>query len=109
MVIAEAMACNTAVVSVDCSAGPREILSPESDVMYKCKKIEYAKYGIITPVIENKFDLAKNIHDNHKLFAKALEKMLLDDNLRFKYEKLGLKRVEAFKAQNILNQWEEIL
>ena len=39
MVIAEAMACNTAVVSVDCSAGPREILSPESDVMYKCKKI----------------------------------------------------------------------
>ena len=35
--------------------------------------------------------------------------MLLDDNLRFKYEKLGLKRVEAFKAQNILNQWEEIL
>ena len=109
MVIAEAMACNTAVVSVDCSAGPREILSPESDVMYKCKKIEYAKYGIITPVIENKFDLDKNIHDNHKLFAKALEKMLLDDNLRFKYEKLGLKRVEAFKAQNILNQWEEIL
>lgn len=112
MVIAEAMASETAVVSVDCSAGPREILSPHSDIFYKCDDIEIAEYGLLTPVFSDKECCDINdtsISRYEDKFAKALIKILQDDELRVKYEVKGKNRVNDFSAKEILKQWEGLV
>lgn len=101
MVIAEAMACNTAVVSVDCSAGPREIISPKSDVMHKCTEMELGEYGILTPEIKSEKE--------EVVFSNSIIKIISDEKLRNSYVSLGNERVQDFCAKNIINEWEQIL
>ena len=62
-VLAEAMVCKTAVISTDCISGPREILSPKSDInMTLANKVEIAEFGILTPVGDiNNYKTSMNI------------------------------------------------
>ena len=112
MVIAEAMASKTAVVSVDCSAGPREILSPKSDVVYKCEDIEICEYGILTPMFNDTqcCDVNdKSISTEENKFAEALMKILNNNKLKIEYENIGKNRISEFSAKTILKQWENLL
>jgi len=97
-ILIESMACGTPVISSDCISGPREILSPQSDLNIQLKdKIEIADYGILYPV------------GDIPLLAKAIRVMLNDDEAYEQFVQKGLARAEDFDAEAISKRYLEVL
>ncbi len=84
-VLVEALACGCAVISTDCQSGPREILAPETPFEITIdKEIEYAQYGILTPV------------NNLDLMTQALNTLLDNPNLLANYRQKAIVRAKNF-------------
>jgi len=83
IVLAEAMACGTPVISTDCPSGPNEIITND-------------KNGILVP------------SNDEKALAQAMLHLLNDKNLRIKFSKAGKKRASDFRIEKILPQYEEL-
>lgn len=97
-VLLEALACGLPVISSDCKSGPREILSPNSDVNFQLKEnIELAEYGILTPV------------QNIEKFQEAMKLLINDKALRENYQKKAKKRSNDFNVSKIIKEYEEVL
>lgn len=109
-VILEAIACGKTVISSDCDAGPREILAPDTDINYKTKDIEYAKYGVLIPTFskeECNFD-EKYIIEKHKFLSNAIIEIIQNNDKRCYYENQSKKRSEDFLPENIKQHWKEL-
>lgn len=107
-IIVESLACGTPVITTDCPVGPREILAPDSDLTTPATDIEYAKYGIITPFCDSRFDNSDFTREDD-LLAEAITTMLNDKELRQNYIRSGYERAGSFDSVKILNQYKEIL
>ena len=83
IVLTEAMACGTPVVSTDCSSGPDEIITN-------------GKNGLLV------------LPSDEKALAEAMVTLLRDKDLRKKFSEEGRKRAEDFKIEKILPQYEEV-
>ena len=105
-VLIEAMSCELPVVSSDCPSGPREILSPSTDISTKANDVEYSEYGILTPVagtggIEESEYATKT--------ANAILN-LIDDCEKYKhYSKQSLKRSAEFGVEKIVGEWRQLI
>jgi len=109
-VLLEAMACGVPVISSDCYSGPREILAPDTDFIYKTKEPEFAKYGILMPIFDGKFYSAKApLTREERQWVKVIVNILKDKNLREGYKKLAKKRATDFSIKNIIPKWYEII
>jgi N-acetylgalactosamine-N,N'-diacetylbacillosaminyl-diphospho-undecaprenol 4-alpha-N-acetylgalactosaminyltransferase len=96
-VIIEALQVGLPVISTDCPYGPREILSPESDTLFKiCDEIEIAPFGILTPV--------GNV--NH--LSIAMQKIIDNPELRDRYKKIGESRANDFDVKIISKQYFDL-
>ena len=84
LVILEALQYGTPVVSMDCPAGPGEILND-------------GEFGILTPA-----------GDQDK-FEEGLQKILTDNEVREYYAKKGSERASYFSADHIVSRWEKLL
>lgn len=94
-VILEALACNLPIISTDCSSGPREILSPNSDINLKLDKIEISEYGILIPINDCKnLTESMNVIINNKI-------------LRENYKEKTLERVEYYSLDKIVKKFED--
>ncbi|MBS1512399.1 MAG: glycosyltransferase [Bacteroidetes bacterium] len=89
-VLIEALACGRAVISTDCSSGPRELLAPNTDLHHKAiTNYEIGEYGILTPV------------NDVTALAGAMKKMYEDHALRTSYEQKAKGRAQQFDVDEI--------
>lgn len=110
-VIIESLICGTPVISTDVKSGPREILSPDTNIKKTTNSIEYAKYGIlIKPIQESDYLNTKpNLNPEEKLLKIAIEKIINNSSLRNSYIELSQKRIQEFDIKNIILIWKEII
>lgn len=110
MCLAEAMACKTAVISVDCKSGPRELLAPSSDILSESKKVEFEEFGVLCPEFNVNLENMNEYSESgaEEMFADGIIKLLKDDELRIKYTEIAKHRVNNFDVEKILETWEAI-
>ena len=97
-VLVEAMICGCAVISTDCLSGPREILSPDSDINFSLKDdIEFGEFGILTPV------------GSQENLTKALNLLINDQKLRLLYAQKAKQRAGDFNIKKIIDEYKDIL
>lgn len=84
LVLVEAMVCGSAVISVDCPAGPVEVLAN-------------GKYGLLVP------------NDDCEAIATAVERVMDDNSLKESLVYGGYLRAEDFDVKNIIPQWEVLI
>ncbi len=109
-VLVEAMFCGVPVVSTDCRSGPREILSPNSDLHHQTEKMEFGEFGILLPAFDgNDFLSDSMLTDKERLWEECLGKILKDEVLLERYRILALKRAKHFSDLSKIQIWNEIL
>lgn len=109
-VIIEALACSIPVVSTDCPAGPREILTGRPTFDYHLTKIEYAQYGVLVPRFDPKSRSAKDpLTYQELLLSTAMERLITDEQMRTAYIQRSLQRAMDFDMERIGPQWVEAI
>lgn len=108
LVIAEAMACGVPVISVDCLAGPKEIISPEL-VDKKIKRMKYGQYGILIPPMKKTDIFHEGLTREENILADSIIDLLLNKSLRKHYSNKGRKRALDFDIKNIIHKWLQVI
>ena len=97
-VLLEALACGLPIISTDCPSGPREILSPKSDVLNVLEGgVERGEYGILT---------ARN---DVGAMCEAMSEIQTNETLRESYRHKAPKRADDFDKNRVLELYKEIL
>lgn len=104
-ILSEAMICNVPVVSVDCPSGPREKLSIEDRPELAISKAEFANYGILMPMLNNKTNKNESINE----WVIVLIKLLGDVNIRNTYVTCGRSKMEQYGKEIIVQRWLNII
>jgi glycosyltransferase involved in cell wall biosynthesis len=108
--LVEAMACGVPVIASDCQSGPREILAPETPYLYQTKKIEFAQYGLLTPVGSGHLSSAgEPLSEAEKILSEAVVTVMNDRSIYEKYRHKSRERVMDFEISNIVKQWVHLL
>lgn len=95
-IIIEAMICGTTVISSDCISGPREIISPDSQLSFSLKdNVEQGTYGILYPV------------GKVELLTEAMNLLLENEDLCNEFIQKGLERSESFDDIKITQKYIE--
>ena len=109
----EAMSCGVPVISSDHLSGAREILAPDTDIEKRIDEgIEWAEYGCLVPVSRIPIEEACNMEcadDGEKSLYQAIERMILDKDLRAEYGKKAAARALDFSADKMVQGWMEAL
>lgn len=83
LVLIEAMAMGLPIVSYDCPTGPADIVS-------------HQKTGLLVPYL------------HVDALAQALDKVMLNEELRAQFHAESLKEVEKFSVKSIVDCWEKV-
>ncbi|NND06802.1 MAG: glycosyltransferase [Saprospiraceae bacterium] len=93
-IIIESLICDVPVLSSDCPTGPREILSPDSDVSGQIiDQIEYAPYGVLFPT------------RRPDLMAEAMVELLQDESLHSAIKNRAREYVKNYAQKGIADRY----
>jgi glycosyltransferase involved in cell wall biosynthesis len=97
-VLAEAMICKIPVISTDCKSGPREILSPNSDINIQLKyENEITDKGILVPI------------GNIEKIVEAIALLISNENLKDEYLENAYNRAQDFSLESIMLKYKKVL
>lgn len=106
----EAMAVGLPVISADCQSGPREILAPDTELSHRAADIEYAPYGVLTPVCEGGFlDADAPETYGEAALSRAMLTLLGDEPQRKAYAEKAKTRAKDFSPLLIRQKWEALI
>ncbi len=109
-VIVESMICSIPVVFPDCKAGPREIIAPGTGRPKLKNEIEFAEFGILTPVCDGKYRNADlPLTKEEKLLADAVKHLLKDSTMHKKYSEKGMIRALDFDSEKIIREYVNVI
>lgn len=110
-VIIESLICGTPVVATDSQAGPRELLAPGTDIGIKTSTLDIAQYGILTPLPDAQYetDDPHTLTEDETTLLEGLKRMLTDHELRETYQHRSAERVDEFRTDYIMPQWEKLI
>lgn len=109
MALIEASNCGLPIITTDCDAGCREIVSPMSPIHNKTKSIEFGEYGILVPVCEDGTYLQSEITPQEQIMAEAIIMLVRDSKMRRKYAALAKARAADFRSEAIMKIWRNLL
>ena len=109
-VLLEALGCGKACIACDCHSGSREVLSPGRATPTVYKQLEYAPFGVLTPVCGyGQRNATEPLTREEEMLAEGIIRLLEDEPLRKHYETKGLERVRDFSPEAILREWEKVI
>jgi glycosyltransferase involved in cell wall biosynthesis len=113
----EALASGACVVASDCQSGPREILSPNGDLLDNSQSIigttpflgvDFARFGVLIPSFEKKVQYTRQ----SKLIAQwlaVLSYVILNRKVREHYQGLAIEGAQPYSIDEIVEEWDEVL
>lgn len=104
-VICEALACKKAIISTDCSNGPREILADNDGYGLK-GNFALEEYGILVPTFIEGID---NQPKEEEIFAQAIIYLINNLDLQTIYQNKAIERAEYFSTKKYLERLMEII
>lgn len=110
--LCEALVCGLPCIATDFQSSAREILAPDTDVTYQIKEgIEYAKYGILTPVCSGKRHNENEVLEPaEEYLAQAMIKLHTDDKGIFMYyKKVAKERGLQLDINKKVQEWIELI
>ncbi|MBN1371059.1 MAG: glycosyltransferase [Anaerolineaceae bacterium] len=84
LVLVDSMLCGAVPISVDCIAGPRDMLGDN-------------QFGLLVPP------------DNPKAFADAMYRIALDDELHGRLREQGLNEAWKYDIHKVVKEWEDLI
>ena len=100
-VLVEALCCGKTVVSVDCLAGPREILAPDTEK--EGTDFELCEYGILSKFYND--SRGNGVEE----LAKAMEFVIERPDIIEGYQEKAKERALHFTPENVYEVWKSIL
>lgn len=105
--LCEALICGLPCIATDFQSSAREILAPDTQVTYQnIDKVEYAKYGVLTPVCSGKKHSYKEpLEKEELLLAEAMRSLCQDVNVEECYKKAALERGIQLDIYKKVDEW----
>lgn len=105
--LCEALICGLPCIATDFQSSAREILAPDTQVTYQnMDKVEYAKYGVLTPVCSGKkYGSKDGLEKQELLLAEAMLRFAQDRALYDTYKKAASERGEQLDIDKKVEEW----
>lgn len=102
--LVEAMVLGVPVISTNCPSGPAEILCEDYRSTADTGKVYLAEYGVLIPNLRAEKDLEhKELESQEEILMEQIKLLLLDENTRLHYSKVGKQRAEQFTEKTYVN------
>lgn len=100
----EAMAHGVPIVTTDSPGACGEIIGMKKNIGSRLE-IQYCSYGILTPRISEKVKRQEALSNEEVLLGKALESVLVNQELYKKYNIQSRKRAAMYSKERVMNMW----